>query len=468
MTIEVTDEQKLEIEAKALESRIEAVEQRQKDIDAEKFNVNAKGNSMTTGSRMHSDESKALMYFGVPHVKDLLQVNTGHPRFKDVPAELKYLVVELKNDIDVARMMRQILSHEPLDRDNRPASVKGILETNYGRNVLAPKLKAFGSTTVNAGDEWVPTAISSSFVDELQLERQVAKQFKQINMPSDPYDLPTKGGSTIARKQAESGSLTGTNFTTDKIRFDATKLTEFMPLSSELDEDSAVQILSLVRQEVIEAQVRAVETAIINGDADGTHQDFDSQSGGADLAVKAWDGLIKLGMANSANGGNKDFLGAAVTETPLRAMRQQMKKYGVNPRELMWLLSTKVYNEFMGLSNVVTVDKMGPLATVLNGALAAFDGIPIVISEYMRDDVAATGFNTSGGPNTFSRMALVNKSRWYWAVRRPIQVKAVMDPTPPADQWLVASWWRGDFKGHTQGAVSAGADVSVVVGYNII
>jgi hypothetical protein len=111
---------------------------------------------------------------------------------------------------------------------------------------------------------------------------------------------------------------------------------------------------------------------------------------------------------------------------------------------------------------------MGPLATVLNGALAAFDGIPIVISEYMRDDVAATGFNTMAGPNTFSRIALVNRTRFYWAVRRPIRVKAVMDPTPPADQWLIASWWRGDFKGHTQGSLSSGADVSVVVGYNIV
>jgi len=465
----ITKEQ-LDIEAKALEDRIAVVEQRQKDNDAADFNSHVKGSNLmsTTGNRGGSDEAKALMYFGVPHVKDLLQVNTGAARFTHVPAELKFLVLELKRDLDVCRMTQQILGGQPRDNGDKAAHVKGILDSAYGRSVLAPKLKAFGSTTATAGDEWVPETISAQYIDEYQLERQIARQFKAINMPSDPYNLPTKGGSTIARKQAESGTLTGTNFTTGKIQFDATKLSEFYPLSEELNEDSAPDILGLARSEVTEAQIRAVETAIINGDSDGTHQDFDSQSGGADLAVKAWDGLVKLGMANSANGGNQSFAGAAVTETLLRNMRVKMGKYGVNPRELLWLLSTKVYNEFLGLPSTVTVEKFGPMATVLQGSLAAFDGIGIVISEYMRDDVAATGFNTVGGPNTFSRIALVNKSRWYWATRRPIRVKAVMDPTPPADQWLIASWWRGDFKGHTQGALSAGADVSAVIGYNIV
>jgi HK97 family phage major capsid protein len=462
------DKAQLEAEAKALESRIAEVEKRQKDMDSNLFNGTVKGsNSMTpSGLRSNSDEARALLYFGVPHVKDLLQVNTGLPRFAHVPAELKHLVIELKRDIDICRLSRQIFDGI-VDNGDKPMKLKGVLDTRYAKEVLVPRIKAFGSTTAGAGDEWVPEAVSAQYIDEYQLERQVASKFKAINMPSDPYNLPTKGGSTIARKQAEGGSLTGTNFTTGKIQFDAVKLSEFYPLTEELNEDSAPDILGLARSEVTEAQIRAVETAIINGDSDGTHQDYDSQSGGADLAVKVWDGLIKLGMANSANGGNKSFAAAAVGETALRDMRVKMGKYGVNPRELMWLLSTKVYNEFMNLSNVVTVDKMGPLATVLNGALAAFDGIPIVISEYMRDDVAATGFNTMAGPNTFSRFALVNKTRFYWATRRPIRVKAVQDPTPPADQWLIASWYRGDFKGHTQGALASGYDVSVVVGYNV-
>ena len=144
-------------------------------------------------------------------------------------------------------------------------------------------------------------------------------------------------------------------------------------------------------------------------------------------------------------------------------MRASMGKFGVNVRELVWLVSSKVYQQMVALAEVTTVEKFGPNATILSGALAALDGIPIVISEYIRDDVDATGVN-SGGPNTFSTVLLANHRRFYLGQRRPIRVKAVMDPTPPNDRWLLASWWRGDFKGHAQSA----SEVSVALGYNVI
>jgi hypothetical protein len=139
-----------------------------------------------------------------------------------------------------------------------------------------------------------------------------------------------------------------------------------------------------------------------------------------------------------------------------------MGKFGVNPRELVWMVSTKIYNQMLSIPEVITVEKFGPMATILNGALAALDGIPIVISEYMRDDTDATGVNGATG-NDFSVCQLVNHRRAYFGVRRPIRVKAVMDPTPPNDQWLIAAWWRGDFQAHAQGA----NEVSITLGHNI-
>lgn len=419
---------------------------------------------MSSGQQASSDEQRALRFFGVGHVKDLLSVNTEHPRFANVPAELKYLVREIKRDIDVSRLTQQIVHGEALDRDENPAHVKGVLDGNYyAKHVLAPRLKAFGSTVVGAGDEWVPTAISTQYIEEYELERLVARQFRQVNQPTNPFQLPVQKDVTKARIQAEGGGLAGTNFGTDKIEFNAIKLTEFMPLTEELNEDSAPEILSLVRQEVVLAQTRAVEAAIINGDTTGPHMDFDTAALAANVAEKAWKGLRKLALANSANGSMQDFTNGAVDITGLRAMRAKMKKFGVNPRELVWLVSTKVYNQFLGLDEVTTVEKFGPMATILNGALAALDGIPIVISEYMRDDVHDTGVNATGEDNDTSVCLLANHRRFYWSVRRPIRVKAVMDPTPPNDQWLLASWWRGDFKGHVQSA----SEVSVVLGHNI-
>lgn len=451
--------EELENRHKALEARIVAAEQKQKEYEDERTRMIAGGTP--AGNRIDSDEAKCMRAFGVSHVKDLLGVNVGHPNFANVPQYFKHMTLHLKRDFDICRMHQQIFGGQPLEssKSDQNAHVKGILDGSaYGRSVLTPKLKAFGSTVTGAGDEWVPNAVSSSFIEEYELSRQVAQQFKSIQMPTDPFDIPTQSQVTIARIQAESGSLTDANFATGKLTLNATKLTEYMVLPEELNEDSAPAILALVRDEVVKAQGRAVETAILNGDTTGTHMDYDVTSGSD--ARKAWKGLRKLALANSAT---VNFSGAALTTAKLRDMRIAAGKFGVNVNELAWMFGPGGYQQAVGLPEVTSVEKFGPMATILKGALLALDGIPVLVSEYVREDVAASGVNTMAGPNTLKVCYLVNLERFYLGIRRPIRVRAVQDPTPPADRWLVASWWRGDFQGMPQSAT----EKSVVLGINI-
>ena len=106
---------------------------------------------------------------------------------------------------------------------------------------------------------------------------------------------------------------------------------------------------------------------------------MDSDVVAASDARKAWKGLRKLALQNSANGSVVDFSAAAPTVLKLRSMRSAMDKFGVNVRELGWVVSSKVYQQLMGLDEVSTVDKFGPQATILSGALAALDGIPTAL-----------------------------------------------------------------------------------------
>lgn len=449
-------------EIKALEARVAKAEEAAKKSEEDRLALLASGGGGRGGSS-NSDEQRCLRFFGCASVKDLLQVNTGDTRFKHVPEELKGMVRELKKDFDVSRLTQQIYHGEAKDMGDTAGHVKGILDGNYyAKHVLAPKLKAFGSTIAGAGDEWVPTMVSSQFIEEFELDRQVVDQFRSINMPSSPFDVPVQTDVTQARIQPEScdpaDNIPAANFGTSKLTLQAIKLVENMCLPEELNEDSAPAILSLVRQEVSVAQARAWENAILNGDTTGTHMDADVTA--ASDARKAWKGLRKLALANSAT---VNFGGAAVTIANLRAMRTLMKKFGVSERNLTWIVSAKIYNQFLALPEVSTVEKFGPNATILRGALAALDGIPIVISEFMRDDLSANAVNTSGA-DALSAVCLVNRTRFMWGTRRPMRVRASMDPTPPGDRWLVASWWRGDFKGMAQSA----SEASVVIGRNVL
>jgi len=452
------------VKIKELEDRVTKAEAATKAAEEAQAALLATGGMRTSGNSSSSDEQRALRYFGVPSLKELLGVNTGHPKFSSVPLELKHLVRQVKEDFDISRLTQQILFGEARDNGDNLASVKGILDGSYfAKNVLAPKLKAFGSTVVGAGDEWVPTMVSSQFLEEFELDRQVVDQFKSLNMPSSPYDVPVQTDVTIARRQAESASaaanISSVNFGTSKLTLLAQKLVEHMDLPEELNEDSAPEILALVRYEVATAQARAWETAILNGDDSGTHMDNDIT--GVVDARTTWKGLRKLAVANSAT---VNFSAAAVTTANLRAMRTLMGKFGVSERNLAWIVSSKIYQQMLALPEVSTVEKFGPMATILRGALAAIDGIPIVISGFARDDLAATGVNTLAGPNTFSSALLVNRTRFMFGTRRPMRVRAAIDPTPPGDRWILASSWRGDFKGHAQSAT----ETSVVLGRNIL
>lgn len=455
-------EKELEKKAAELEARVQEVELREKNLAN---SIIHSGN--VTGNRTGSYEARALAAFGCSHVKSLLNVNVADVKFNHVPSELKGIVLQLKQSVDVARMIGQVYYGGEKDfigasaENDRIGRVKNILESRYAKEELVGRLKAFGSTVSGGGDEWVPTLSSESFVPEFELEFLLESKIKQVNMLSNPFDMSIQSSVTKARKIAENTAATGANFGTSKIQFSAVKSVEYYILPEELGEDSAPDIMAVARDEVVRAQIRACEAAIINGDDDGTHIDSDTQAAAADVAEKFWKGLRRQALANSANGGTTDFANAAVTVAGLRSMRARMGKFGVNPLDLLLLAGPSAATQLQVLEQVSTVDKFGPMATILKGALSAYQGIPIITSQYMREDLNATGVYDGV---TFNRAGLifVNKNRWYVGTRRAIKVKIQQD-LADQDRWLMASYQRKDFKGHTQSA----SEVSVSYGYNI-
>lgn len=431
-----------------LNTRVEAAEKKAADAE-EKSQSYLAGNIPTiqTSSRgMNNDENKALSYFGCGHVKDLLNVNTGDPRFDWVPREIKGYVVALKNDFDTARVIGQMFYGDSLDKigktekQDRVANCKGMMESYFYKNVLGQKLKAFDTVT-NA--DWVPTVLASTYISELELAREFVGMLKQIAMPQSPYELPTNGFS-VARGGQEGATATKGSFNTGKLNFQAKKFLEYYEFTEEINEESAPGIVALGRMELTNAHLRAYEQCLINGDIAGVHQDADSQAGAADLAEKQFDGIRKICAANSAFGTLVDFAGAVVGDAGLQLMRSQMGKFGVMPQDLVWVAGAKSYLQMIKTANVTTVDKMGPNATILKGQLGSYDGIPIVQSGFMKQNLDTSGFNILPGDSQ-TGILLVHRPRLYWGTRRPIRM--ALRPSRSADDQLeMASYSRVDFE----------------------
>jgi len=410
------------------------------------------------GMRYDSQEQKALSYFGCSSLKDLMEVNTESEKARAfVPREIRGLVRNIKSSFDTGRFLQQMFNGEPLDK-NKPAHVKGILESNYGKNVIAPYMKAFGSTTPGEGDEWVPTNLSAQFIEEFELEKKVAAAHQELTMTSNPYELPVETDVPEAQIVAEDTAATQSNAGTSKIAFNATKFAQFTRLPEELNEDSAPDILSRSRFNVSEAQIRAREQALLNGDDTATHMDADINAGAATLAAKALKGHRRLALDASST---VDFAGAAITLAKCDEMLALMGKFGTNPRDLGWFCGPQGRVQLLKLDEVTTVEKFGPQATILSGALAALRGIPIVTSEYVREVLNASGVE-DGATTDKAVLHLINIRRFWIGMRRPIRVRIMMD-LPDQDRWLMSSYSRWDFKGLAQGA----SERSTVLGINI-
>ena len=419
-----------------------------------------------TGYRSDSDERKCMLAFRCKNIKELLTVNTAAPKFKYVPDHYRGMVRSLKEAVTIGRALAVMFKGAPKDKfgsdpanDLIPNLKNYIYETHYGREVLAPLAKAYTTTT---NQDWIPTIVSEEFIEEFELPRQVEQLFRDITQPSNPFDLPVQEDVTIARTIGENQQATEDSFNTGKLTFDATKFFQFSVLPEEMNEDSAPDIMSVVRQDVVEAQQRAIETGIINGDTTSPHQDFDVESEPANDARKAFNGLRKKALDNSANGGTVDFAGP-VTEDGLRDLRKNMGKFGVNPASLAYIMSPNAYHQAVGMDDVTTAEKFtANLATNLTGVLATFSGIPITISEYVPENLSASGVNESGGSNDTTAVLLVNHRRFFTSTRRSIRLRVEQDQ-PDYDRWLMSSYSRRDYQGLTQDM----DEVSVTYGHNI-
>jgi HK97 family phage major capsid protein len=453
---------------KSLETQVKAKEK--KDMDkANKLASKGAGQSgVVYGNRSTSLENKCLESFGVSHPADLLKTNTSRPAFQGVGVGFKQMATSFKEAVDISRFISQIYYDQPLDKiksdrkreDETRAKVDYMLESAYAKDHLAPMIKSFGTGLAGAGAEWIPTAISTQFVEEFELEKRVANAFREMPMPTNPFKLPVQTDVTVARIATENAALTGKNFGTTTIDFDATKLGEFYPLSEEMNEDSAPAILQIARAEVAEAQIRARETIAINGDTTSPHMDLDVTE--ADDARKVAKGLRKLALENSANGSVIDFAGP-VTTAKLDEMRTAMGKFGIGVRNMAYVFSPTTYNQAVSLDEVTSVEKFGGQATIVTGALAAFRGIPVVISEFVREDVDLNGVHTAvPAADSKGLVHLVNLQRFWYGIRRPIQVRVQMD-LPNQDRFLLASYSRLDFQGHAQ----SDKEVSSVLGVNV-
>jgi HK97 family phage major capsid protein len=304
--------------------------------------------------------------------------------------------------------------------------------------------KAVNVATTTQGGNWVPVELSADVIDKFRLALKVGALFKRIQMPTNPYDVPVVSADATPKLVSEStvdsaSKFTASTPTTRKLRLSAQKLVTRTVFSEEATEDMVTPVLPWLKDNLAISMARGFENALINGDFTSVvHMDSDSNA--SDNVVKAYDGLrrtIKTSGVAGVDMGSTNF-----TTAKLRTVRSQLGKYGVDPKSLVLITSPIGYANLLGLAEVITMEKYGTAATIVTGELARIDGIPVVVSEFVRTDLNASGYYDSTTP-TKSEIILAWTPGWWIGDRRLMTLKTFEDIQ--VDQTILVTTMRAAF-----------------------
>ena len=336
-----------------------------------------------------------------------------------------------------------------------------VRESAFYKAQYLPALQAaFDTQTAGEGAEFVPRQLSSSLIERVNLQLRVLALFPEVEMPSNPFDIPARAlartrGGRHTEQTADTGQTKIKKITpgSRKLTLTAAKFATEILASKESSEDEIIAVLAFLQEELEEFTVADLEDTAINGAK--IARDVDSEE--ADDPRLNWDGLRKVAKANSAE---RDHGGGDLTIAGLRANRKLMGKYGIDPSNLAHIIGMGPYIDLLAEEKVQTVDKYGAGATILTGELGRADGGPLIVSEYVRGDLNATGVfdNTT---KTRSVAITTHQKAMLRGTRRSLSVQYLRELYAESDQDAVIVTTRQALEKRY------GTDKAVAVSYNV-
>ena len=375
--------------------------------------------------------------------------------------------VALMNDmvflVGMSKALKSAYSGNPIKYED---AVKGMDVFEVLKHELRrdPSLRKAMDTTLDS--EWIPTCMSAQLLDDVRLQLKVAGLFRTITMPAKTgsWDVPKRGSALsaylVSENTADSSQTAAGARTpgTTKVTFTAIKHALQVLHSYEVDEDSIVALMPFIREEIVYALANSAENAIINGDTTDPNMDSDKTAGSTEVE-NSFIGLRKT-SENSSGDAAVDISTLSVAN--LRAIRKAMGIHGVDSKKLAYIVGVSGFVQMMGLEQVLTIDKIGSMATLLSGQMASFDGSPVIVSEHIREDLNASGVY-DGSTKTKTIILLVNTDS-FWCAEKPSGIKVETDRNVVNQQLISVASRRWDFKQ----VITNATDHNVVgIGYNL-
>ncbi len=290
---------------------------------------------------------------------------------------------------------------------------------------------ALDRAVAGTGDELVATGEASLLWEDVNLETMVASLFSRITMPTNPFDIPLQLGDVNWYPGTENISAKSTALSTAKQTLTANELVAEVPWSLTLEEDAVIAMLEEVRRTLVRNAAEVIDDVLLNGDtttnnninADGAT--ISATDGGKAHWLVGFDGLVHLPLVDNTSQAND--LNGAVTAAAFNQALKLLGRYGVRNNEAVFITDVNTVLTSLSISEVETVDMLGPAATILTGQLGVVYGHPLIVSEQMRlADTDGKVTDAGNGTNT-GRILAVNSGQWRVGFRRELSIETERD-----------------------------------------
>ena len=355
------------------------------------------------------EEQKSVIQAGLSGAERLMsdvekRVKDDYSNLEQVVKGLEKQLAEKSEEIMNIRESKRIFADRQGQGDWKKAFENDIIDAKfaglatgkgwdneYAKSVME-KVNAHSGVGVSSAD--FEQIVSTNIERDIQNELVLAPLFREITMTSANMIIPilpdsgyaqftsnqTASGSSPHGNLAQRGDTYGSPYggvdLTERT-LSTNKLISQSYLGNETEEDAIMPILPLIRESMVRSHARAIENAILLGN----HADGAFTSG-------AFDGLIK--MADDDSDVDTDVGGGAggifasgdkVVATDLLALRKNMGKYGVNPQDVVYIVSQEAYYNLLEDAEFQDANLVGDMATKLSGEIGQVFGSRVLLCD---------------------------------------------------------------------------------------
>ena len=244
---------------------------------------------------------------------------------------------------------------------------KGLEGTKFGREMV----QKYGAHVPSATWE---LEVSLNMENEVRRRLVVAPNLRSISMQTNVMTIPVNPEAGVATWMANtafgtsaSAGSTATH-ALKEITLNAYKVATNEYVAYEEEEDALLAIMPVIRDAMVRRVARAVDRAMLRGEGSGS----DPVKG-----LAAYDAVSAVTLDISA--------AEKTTVAKLQAMRRDLGAWGLDPSELVYIVSTEGYYDLLEDTNFLTVDKVGTIATLLTGQIGAIGNTPVLVSAEFAD-----------------------------------------------------------------------------------